>query len=288
MPLLPMLELLDRAAAERYAVPSFCVWNAETMVTVLRVAEALRAPVILMSGPGEFPLTAPADLAGVARHVIRRFAVPAALHLDHGNSLEQVEECLQSGYTSVMLDFSMRPYEENVAALRRTAELAHPRAITVEGELGHVGRADTITLEGDAISTLTEPGEAASYVAETGVDVLAVSIGNAHGQYTKLPTLDFARLAEIRAAVSLPLVLHGGSGTPEEDLQRAISLGIAKVNVATELIAAVRESLLAQWQAGRNLWVPAAQAAAMDAMAVVVEKWIRRTGAAGRVRGIGD
>jgi ketose-bisphosphate aldolase len=277
-----MLELLRGAAAEGYAVPSFCAWNAESMLAVLRVAADMRAPVVLMNGPGEFPLLGPADLAAIARPLAARFAVPAALHLDHGNSLEQVVECLEAGYTSVMLDYSTRPYAENAAALRQVAAMARPRGATVEGELGHVGRVDASTTEGGGTSTLTEPGEAAAYVAETGVDALAVSIGNAHGQYQKLPQLDFDRLAAIRAAVPVPLVLHGGTGTPPEDLRRAISLGIAKVNVATELVAAVRQSLLTQWQAGRNLWTPAAQAEAIRAIAPVVEKWIRWTGAAGR------
>ena len=277
-----MLDLLERAAADRYAVPSFCVWNAESAVTVLRVAAKLRAPVILMNGPGDMPLLTPADLGGMVRELLGRFAVPAALHLDHGNAIRQVEECLRAGYTSVMLDFSTRPYAENVAALRQVVTLAHPHGVTVEGELGHVGRADAVATEGEAASELTQPAEAGSYVKETGVDALAVSIGNAHGQYTKLPSLDFPRLAEIHQAAAVPLVLHGGSGTPERDLRRAIALGIAKVNVATELISAVRGSLLSQWQRGRNLWVPVAEAEAMAAMAPVVEKWVRCTGAAGR------
>jgi len=277
-----MLELLKTAAAGRYAVPSFCVWNAESAVTVLRVAAELRAPVILMNGPGDMPLLTPADLAGMVRELLGRFAVPAALHLDHGSAIRQVEECLRAGYTSVMLDFSTRPYAENVAALRQVVALAHPHGVTVEGELGHVGRADAATTEGQPGSELTQPAEAGSYVQESGVDALAVSIGNAHGQYTKLPSLDFQRLAEIHQAAAVPLVLHGGSGTPEPDLRRAIALGIAKVNVATELIAAVRGSLLSQWQGGRNLWVPVAEAEAMAAIAPVVEKWICCTGAAGR------
>ena len=113
------------------------------------------------------------------------------------------------------------------------------------------------------------------------MDVLAVSIGNAHGQYTRLPRLDFDRLAEIHKAVRVPLVLHGGSGTPEADIKKAISLGIAKINVATELIASVRESLRSQWRDGRNLWLPLAQAEAMQAMEPVLRKWIAMTGAAG-------
>lgn len=279
----PMKELLSAAVAGGYAVPSFCGWNAESMITILSVAADLRAPVILMNGPGEYPLMGPQQMADVAHTVLRRFAQPAALHLDHGNSVAQVCECLEAGYSSVMLDFSQRPYAENAGALREVVGRAHPRGVTVEGELGHVGRADSITTEGSAVSTLTEVAEAAAYVAETGIDALAVSIGNAHGQYTTLPQLDFQRLAAIHEAVSIPLVLHGGSGTPEEDLRRAISLGIAKVNVATELMTAMRQSLVAEWQAGSRLWFPVAQAVATKALVPVIEKWFRWTGAAGRL-----
>ena len=279
MKFLPLSELLSDADSRGYAVPSFCVWNAEAMDCVLRVATDCRAPVILMHGPGEFPLLRPETMAATARAVAARYSVRAALHLDHGDSLAQVDACLNAGYTSVMLDFSARPYAENAAALRQVALRAHPLGVTVEGEIGHVGKADTMTVEGGFDSTLTIPAKAASYVAETNVDVLAVSIGNAHGQYTRLPRLDFDRLAEIRKAVRVPLVLHGGSGTPDADIKRVISLGIAKINVATELIASVRESLRSQWAAGRNLWLPIAQAEAIKAMEPVVRKWIVLTGA---------
>ena len=116
----------------------------------------------------------------------------------------------------------------------------------------------------------------------TGVDALAISIGNAHGQYAKLPRFDFPRLAAIRAATGIPLVLHGGSGTPDDELAQAIALGICKVNVATDLVAAVRNSLRTQWEEGRNLWTPAAQAEAALAMEPAIERWIRRTGAQGK------
>ena len=152
----------------------------------------------------------------------------------------------------------------------------------MEGELGVVGQADQVSVEGGKQSTLTDPDMAAGFVQETGIDALAVSIGNAHGLYTKLPQLDFERLGKLKEATRIPLVLHGGSGTPEADLRRAISLGIAKVNVATEAITAMRESLLEQWGAGKNLWAPMAQAVAMEAMAKVVAKWFHLTMAAGR------
>jgi ketose-bisphosphate aldolase len=277
-----MVELLERATAGGYAVPAFTVWSSETMVTVLTVASELRAPVILMNGPGEFPLLSPYDMGAIAYVLAERFPIPAALHLDHGDALPQVEACLMARYTSVMLDFSARPYAENAGALRRVVEMAHPYGATVEGEIGHVGKVDTVSVEGLGASTLTDPEEAAAYVAETGVDALAISIGNAHGLYTRLPRLDFDRLAILRQAIKVPLVLHGGSGTPDADLQRAISLGIAKVNVATELLTAIRLSLLEQWTAGENLWTPLAQAQSMKALAPVVERWIRRTGAAGK------
>ncbi len=279
-----MAKLLWPAYREGYAVPSFCVWSAETVELVLRTASRLKAPVIMMSGPWEFALLAPRDLAAVALALSPRFDIQAALHLDHGDSLERARECLEAGYTSVMLDFSSRPLEENIAALRKVVEMAHPRGVTVEGELGTVGRADQISVEGTEESTLTDPTLAARFVKESGVDALAVSIGNAHGNYPQLPHLDFDRLAKLRAATSVPLVLHGGSGTPEQDLRRAISLGMAKVNVATEIMTAIRESLLGDWQSGKNLWVPHAQAAAMKEAEKVLEKWIHLTGAAGRAQ----
>jgi ketose-bisphosphate aldolase len=278
----PMSELLRQAAGEGYAVPSFCVWNAESMEVVMRTAEKLKAPVILMNGPGEFGLLSPQDLGAVAHALAERFEVRAALHLDHGNSLEQVKACLAAKYTSVMLDYSARPFAENVAALRQAVALAHPQGATVEGELGLIGQVDQVTVETSGQSTLTDPGQAAEFVDSTGIDALAVSIGNAHGCYTKLPQLDFDRLAKLKSATHIPLVLHGGSGTPPADLHRAITLGIAKVNVATESINAVRQSLMEQWNSGINLWTPIAQAVAMEAMAGVVGRWCHLTGAAGR------
>lgn len=281
MPLLPMADLLAEAYAAGYAVPSFCVWCAEAVQTVLSVAERLRAPVILMTAPADYPMLAPAAINAVTRALLPAYDVRAALLLDHGDSLERVRECIEAGHTSVMLDYSTRPLDENVAALREVVALAQPRGVSVEGELGVVGKANAMAVEGGEGTALTDPQEAADYVAATGVDCLAVAIGNAHGHYARLPQLDFDRLARIREAVPVPLVLHGGSGTPDADLRRAIALGIAKVNVATDLISTVRQSLLNQWQAKRHLWIPQAMAEATGEMASVVERWITRTGAAG-------
>lgn len=277
----PMGELLKKARREGYAVPSFCVWDAESIAMVRRTASRLRAPVIIMTGPCELPLLSPAEIVALAR--LMDFDVPVALLLDHGDTPELAQRCMEAGYSSVMLDYSQRPYEENAAALRLLVEKARTLGVSVEGELGHVGKADAASMEGGAISTLTAPDEALGFVRETGIDALAVSIGNGHGAYTKLPQFDFERLARIAEVLpETPLVLHGGSGTPPEDLQRAISLGIAKVNVATEVITAYRGSLLCQWNNGANLWAPQAIAEAALCIIPVVEKWLRLTGAAGR------
>lgn len=279
-----MITLMNKALKGGYAVPSFCVWNLESMETILSTAKRLEAPVIIMCGPGEFPLVQPWAMAGAARVLKAKYKIPAALHLDHGDSLDMVKDCLAAGFSSVMLDFSAQSFAENAGALKTVVDLARPLGVTVEGELGHVGKIDSGTVEGGYNSTLTDPEEAVQYVKETGIDALAVSIGNAHGNYTKLPQLDFARLEKIRRRVDIPLVLHGGSGTPDDDIKRAISLGIAKVNVASELMRAIRESLRSQWNANQNPWVPAALIEARKEMEKVVEKWIVRVGAAGQAK----
>jgi len=277
----PMKELLTEARKGGYAVPSFCAWNAETLLAVLETAETMQAPVIVMNGPAELGLLSLEIFARIAREIASGFSVPAALHLDHGDSLELIRRAIASGYTSVMLDFSLRPFDENASAMKEAVEMARPYGVTVEGEIGHVGKVDSVTAEGSGGSTLTTPQEAADFAAKTGIDAMAVSIGNAHGQYTRLPEFDFARLSAIGSAVATPLVLHGGSGTPDADIRRAISLGMVKINVATDLVTSWRESLRTQWNAGRNMWAPMAMADARKAMLPVIERWIRLTGAEG-------
>lgn len=280
MKFVPMLELLEPAYQGGYAVPSFCAWNAEVAETILQVASEMRAPVILMSGPGEFPLNPPDTLAAVCRAVASKYNVPAALHLDHGDSLRTVELCLEAGYTSVMLDYSTRSFEENAAGMKQVVAMARPRGVTVEGEIGSVGKVDDTSAEGGHHSALTDPAEAARFVEITGVDALAVSIGNAHGIYTKLPVFDFDRLEKIRRVVGVPLVLHGGSGTQPEYIRRAVALGMAKINVASELCKAFRDSYAEQHAGGKTGWLPTVLGAAKPAIAKVVQRWINLSGAA--------
>jgi ketose-bisphosphate aldolase len=277
-----MADLVGKAFRGGYAVPAFCTWNAESMAVVLSVAERLRAPVILMQGPGEFPVLPPAAMAAVARAIESGHGATAALHLDHGDSMEMVRQCVEARYTSVMLDFSGRSYQENATALRDVVGLARPHGITVDGEIGKIGKADDSSAEGGATSAYTDPADAVRYVKDTGVDLLAVSVGNKHGFYKGDPHLEFGLLAELHAAVAVPLVMHGGTGIPQKDIQRSITLGIAKVNVASELVHGYRGSLTAQWQKGDNHWSPLAIGEAIKVMEPIVEKWIRITGAAGK------
>jgi fructose-bisphosphate aldolase class II len=281
MELTPTLNLVTKAYDEGYAVPSFCVWNADVIKTVLDVAEELSAPVILMNGWAEFLLLDPGSIGRIIHSLIQNHCTPVALHLDHGTSIEEVKTGLSSGYTSVMLDYSTKSFIENTNALKKVVKLSHPLGVSVEGELGAVGRTEIHAIEGSRVSSLTDPRDAEKFVAETGIDMLAVSIGNAHGMYTALPNLDFGLLGEIRNLVKIPLVLHGGSGTPENDLKKAVKMGVAKVNVASELVQTVRLSLMKQWSAGHNFYTPIALADAMKELSHVVRKWIKLAGADG-------
>jgi fructose-bisphosphate aldolase class II/tagatose 1,6-diphosphate aldolase GatY/KbaY len=275
-------EAVRKAYREGYAVPAFCAWNAEVMRVILRTAARLRAPVILMHSRFEFSLLPPALMAEVGRVVAGSCGVPALLHLDHGDSPELVRECLAAGYPSVMLDYSARPFAENAEALREVAALARPLGVCVEGEIGRVGKAGESAAEGGSSSTLTDPREAAQYVRRSRVDLLAVSVGNQHGFYRGEPRIEFGLLAELRAAAEVPLVLHGGTGIPEKDIRRSVQLGIAKVNVASELVHGFRSAFDAQWAGGANPWLSSALGAAVAGLEKTVEKWIRITGAEGR------
>ncbi len=277
-----MADPVGKAYREGYAVPAFCAWNAEVMRVILQTAARLRAPVILMHAQPDFTLLPPAMMAEVTRVVARRFEVPAVLHLDHGDSPELVRECLEAGYTSVMLDYSARSFAENAEALRQVGELAHPLGISVEGEIGHVGKADESAAEGGAVSALTDPREAAEYVHRSKVDLLAVSVGNKHGFYRGEPRIEFGLLAELHAAVQVPLVLHGGTGIPEKDIRRSVELGISKVNVASELAHGFRSTFNAQWEGGAQPWMTAALGVAVGGLEKTIEKWIRITGAEGK------
>jgi fructose-bisphosphate aldolase class II len=224
-----MNEILPAARREHRAVGAFNIANYETARAVLQAAEAEAQPVIIQLYMRLFDSTKAYDLAGTLIRLAERANVPVALHLDHGDNLTQVENALKWGYTSVMYDGSRLPYDENVANTRIAVEMARKAGASSEAEIGHVAQGDE--------TALTQVDEAVRFAEATGVDSLAVSIGTAHGYYKAEPKLDIERCRAIADALpNVPLVLHGGSGTPLADVRRSIEAGIAKINIATEFM----------------------------------------------------
>ena len=245
MPLVNSRQLLGDARAHGYAVGAFNVENMEMMQAAVRAAELEGAPIILQTTPSTVKYGGTALFAAMARALAQKSAVPVALHLDHGDSFALCEQAAAAGYTSLMIDGSQLPIEQNLALVRRVVQMAAalPGSPCVEAELGRLGgKEDSVEVKSGQ-DAYTDPAEAARFVSETGLDSLAVAVGTAHGFYKGAPKLDFARLAQLRDAVPAPLVLHGSSGVPDQDVQRAVALGVCKVNFATELRAAYTQAV---------------------------------------------
>ena len=241
MPLVSSKELLLKAQKENYAVGAFNVENMEMVQAVIEAAEELQSPVIMQTTPSTLKY-ADADYfyANVAT-AAKKASVPVVLHLDHGSSFELAMKVFRAGYTSIMIDGSHSVFEENIEITKAVVEVCHPANVPVEAELGKVGGKED-DLDGGA-GGYTDPAEAAEFVERTGVDFLAVAIGTAHGVYKGIPKLDLERLSEIREAVSVPLVLHGTSGVPDDTVKECIKRGICKVNYATDLRIAFTEGV---------------------------------------------
>jgi len=230
MPFVTTREMLIAARKGGYAVGAFNAENMEMAQAIITAAEEMHAPVIIQTTPGTLRYAPPACYAGMIGRLAAAAKVPVALHLDHGSSYELAGECLRDGYTSLMIDGSLLPYGENVALSRRVVEMAG--SVPVEAELGTVGGKE----DGhEAGAQYTDPAQAADFEKRTGISSFAVAIGTAHGVYKGVPKLDLNRLSEIRAVVSVPLVLHGTSGVPHDQVRACIERGICKVNYATEL-----------------------------------------------------
>lgn len=231
MALVTFKEILPRAREEGRAVGAFNIANYETAKAVIIAAEAENQPVILQVYQRLMGDKFIGALAAMMRHMAKNAAVPVAVHLDHGASFEQVKQAIDCGFTSVMFDGSQLPLAENLAQTAEAAAYAHKHGVTIEGEIGHVPLNGT---DGAKDIPLSTPEEAAEFAKTTGVDALAVSIGTAHGYYKEEPQIAVELAGAINARVSIPLVLHGGSGTPHEKVKAVIRSGFAKVNVATE------------------------------------------------------
>ncbi|MGG3955464.1 class II fructose-bisphosphate aldolase [Bhargavaea massiliensis] len=235
MPLVSMTEMLKQALAGKYAVGQFNINNLEWTQAILTAAEEEKSPVILGVSEGA------ARYMGGFKTVVNmvkglmedmNITVPVAIHLDHGSSFEKCKAAIDAGFTSVMIDASHHPFEENVEITSKVVEYAHARGVSVEAELGTVGgQEDDVVAEGIIYAN---PDECEELVKRTGIDCLAPALGSVHGPYKGEPKLGFKEMEEIRDRTGVPLVLHGGTGIPTEQIQRAISLGTSKINVNTE------------------------------------------------------
>ena len=228
--LVTLREVLDNARSGCYAAPAFDCSEDVMVRAILETAEANRAPVIMMCLLMQLEGNGWVYLPGLIKAVADHHKIPIVLHLDHADSIEPVRKAIDLGFTSVMIDGSRLPFEENVEITRAVVDIAHRHGVSVEGELGHVGGMDLEDKE-HFDSVLTEADEVKRFVEFTEVDALAVSIGTGHGVYRAQPTLNIERLKELNAASSVPLVLHGGSQTPDDQIQEAVRNGICKLNI---------------------------------------------------------
>ncbi len=244
-----MKEILKLAEERQVAYGAFVTVSYDSALAAIEAGSELNIPVIFITGMDCVALMG--GLEGTVETVKRAAAnatVPVALHLDHSRSFDDCAAAINAGYSSVMLDGSSLPFEENIALTKKVVDLAHPLGITVEGELGRlVGEEGDLVVKGPEAAQ-TDPAEAKEFVERTGVDCLAVSIGTQHGHYIAAPKLNIERLKAIHELVDVPLVLHGGSGTPAEQVQDSIRNGIRKINVATDVLTAMVDQYVAVTQ----------------------------------------
>jgi len=234
-----MKPILETAKKRRYAVGAFTFSSLDSAYAVIDAANRANMPVILQTGPLECDYAGIEELAAIAKFAAKRADVPVALNLDHGDTIEIAEQAIKAGFSSVMIDASKYSYDENIRITKEVVKMATPGGISVEAELGKIGGAEGLVDVTDAEASQTDPNEALDFIQKTGIDALAVAIGTAHGFYTRAPVLNIARLKKIAEKTDLPLVLHGGSGTPDAQVAEAIKNGITKVNINTEFLAAM-------------------------------------------------
>ncbi len=258
-------DVLLPAKKAKYAVGLFNAVNLELARGIIRAAEETQSPVIVGTAEVLFPYGPLEEVSYYLLPMAKRAGVPVVVHLDHGLNRETCLKALELGFSSVMYDCSTDSYEENVRKVKEMAEIAHSYGATIEGELGHVGDNEDMTDDGtsskDPSMYYTDPKMALDFVQKTGVDALAVAVGNAHGAYKFPPKLDFARIREIASTVDVPLVLHGGSGLTDLDFKTAIREGISKVNIFTDINVAAAKAVSERYtDAGKGLTdlIPAA------------------------------
>jgi len=275
--------ILRNAQKNGYACGAFNINNMEILQAIIAAGEAENSPLILQTSESAIRYAGMDYLAIMALHAAEKTSIPVCLNLDHGLKFETVENCIKMGWSNVMMDASSKPYEENIAITAQVVKMAHEKGVSVEAELGKlVGIEDDVKVDAaDAI--YTNPDEAADFVAKTGIDSLAVAIGTAHGKYQGEPKLDFERLAAIREKVDIPLVLHGASGLTEAQLKKAISLGICKINIDTDIRVAFSDGIKSVLAKDPNAYDPRTLCTpSRQLMQEVVQKKMRIFGSTGK------
>lgn len=251
MSLVNLKKILEDAREKKYAVPAFDVSNYEMVKAVIEVCAEEKSPAILMGLKPDLEGSGLKFLTALMKEAAEIYNIPVCIHLDHATDFEDIKRAIDAGFTSVMYDGSTLPFEENVKNTKMVTDYAHKYGVSVEAELGHVTDAIAGTGESmltgstdeDVESSLTNVDEVVKFIEETDVDCLAVAVGTAHGVYTKTPKLRLDRLEQINNVSAKPLVLHGGSGTPDEDVKKAIQLGITKINVYSEVLHGLNTGL---------------------------------------------
>lgn len=283
MKFLTLAEILQPCIGQGWAVGAYDTCNLEITQAIVDAAAADQAPAIIMIYPHHTPQEAWPTLVRLIEAEVERTRIPAALVLDHAKTLDQIQCALELGFSGVMIDASLKPLDENIELTRRAVELAHAKGVSVEAELGHVGQGEEVLTEDEQQAHFTRVDEAERFIKETRVDALAVSIGTLHGLYRGIPKLDFDRLSQLRAVSQIPLVLHGGSDTPDQDLRRAIESGIDKINIWTDVrlpyLRALRDKLK---EPVGKLEVPEVLGVARLAATDVIREKNRLLGSAGK------
>lgn len=284
MGLVTMREMLQDADKRKYAVGAFNANNMEIVQAIIEAANEEQSPVILQASQGAIKYAGIEYITAMVKTAAQSAKVPVALHLDHGTSFEQIVACVRYGFSSVMIDASKLPLEENIAMVNKVIEVAKKGAgLSVEAELGKIGGTEDDISVSEREALMTLPEEAVKFVESTDLDALAVAIGTAHGPYKGTPKLDFDRLDKINQAVSVPLVLHGASGVPDEAITKAVSLGICKVNIDTQLrqafVGGVRKILA---EKPNEIDPRKVLAPAKEAMKAVVKEKMHLFGCAGK------
>ena len=276
--LVTLQNIVGMAERGGYCIPAFNVYNVETVMGVMDAAQELRAPVILQLYPRLINEQVGYYLAPVALAAANKVDVPVCLHLDHAADTAEVYRSLRWGFTGIMQDGSSRPFEDNVRLTAETVKMCAVLGIGVEGELGHVGSAADAQMD-----EFTDPAQAADFVRRTGVSCLAVLVGNAHWHYKKPPKLDIDRIAAIRKAAGVPLVLHGGSGIPDDQVKAAIKAGMRKMNIGTDVCCAFAEGTKAALDdPNRSLAVDVFMKRAIQSVCTLAREKIALTGAEGK------